>query len=176
MPLETVQELQIGDVPATRLADDFGTPLYVYDAGEIRRSFRRIGHAIPYQPFSVHYACVTNSNVAIMRLMLDMGSGIHANTWGDAFMALKAGFPPEQIIYSGSNIGADDFHNLFEQKVAANLNSLSQLRQYAVELRRFEAQGGERLERLRRVGIRVHLEDKMPYSRMGVKVSEIEEA
>jgi len=170
------QELQIGGVAAARLADDFGTPLYVYDAAEIRRAFARIVRANPYQPVQIHYACVTNANIAILRMIRAMGGGIHANTWGDAVMALHAGFPRQDIVYSGSNITAEDFGNIFSEGVAVNLNSLSQLRQYAKRLHEFDREHGRSLETLRRVGLRIHLEDKMPYSRMGVKVSELDEA
>jgi diaminopimelate decarboxylase len=169
-------ELQIGGVAAARLAGDFGTPLYVYDAAEIRRAFGRIVRANPYQPVQIHYACVTNANIAILRMIRAMGGGIHANTWGDAVMALHAGFPRQDIVYSGSNITDEDFRNIFSAGVAVNLNSLSQLRQYAKRLHEFEREHGRPLETLRRVGLRIHLEDKMPYSRMGVKVSELDEA
>src|SRR4029077_15830564 len=79
-------------------------------------------------------------------------------------------------VYSGSNITAEDFGNIFSEGVAVNLNSLSQLRQYAKRLHEFERQHDRPLKTPRRVGLRIHLEDKMPYSRMGVKVSELDEA
>src|SRR5262249_23670201 len=91
-------------------------------------------------------------------------------------MALQAGFASHDIVYSGSNIGPADFQNIFENRVAVNLNSLSQLRQYARRLQDYEREHGIHLPDLRKVGLRIHLEDKMPYSRMGVKVSEVDEA
>ncbi len=172
----SIPELSIGGVSAAALAADFGTPLYVYDADKVRSAFGRIMSAAPYQPFKVHYACVTNSNIAIMRLIRAMGGGIHANTWGDAVMALHAGFDPADIVYSGSNIGPEDFRNIFSNGVTVNVNCLSQLRQYAVQLRAFEREQGREMESLRKVGMRIHLEEKLLYSRMGVKTSEVPEA
>lgn len=176
MIAEAGTALNIGDVSATRIADDFGTPLYVYDKSEIERCFARILNAVSYTPFKVHYACVTNSNIAIMRTVRERGGGIHANTWGDAVMALRAGFAPGDIIYSGSNITREDFHNLFVYRIGVNLNSLSQLREYAKQLHAFEQANNEFIPELRRVGLRIHLEDRSPYSRMGVKACELEEA
>jgi diaminopimelate decarboxylase len=176
MTVELAAELRIGSVPATELAGQFGTPLYVYDAPEIRRCFGKILRAVPYAPFKVHYACVTNANVAIMQIIRALGAGIHANTWGDALMALEAGFPPEEIVYSGSNVPIADLHKLLETRIRVNLNSLSQLRQYASLLRQLEDQPMEISPSLRRVGLRIHLEERMPYSRMGVKMSEIQDA
>src|SRR6266481_5324052 len=139
--MDTELELLIGGVAATRLAGQFATPLYVYDAEAIRAAFRRIQNAVPYAPRKIHYACVTNSNLAIMRLVRSLGGGIHANTWGGV------------VIYTGSNIGGEDMLNLFSHRVAANLNSLSQLRNYGAALRRFEATTGGSRGRLTRVGL-----------------------
>jgi diaminopimelate decarboxylase len=167
----------IGDVPTTSLADKYATPLYVYDAEAVRAAFCQIEAAVPYQPRRVHYACVANSNVAILRLIRSLGGGIHANTWGDAVMALSAGFAPADIVYSGSNLGPEDIRNLLVHGVAVNLSSLSQLRSYALRLLQFEREAAGAASRsLHRVGLRIHLEEHRPYSRMGVMVGEVDEA
>jgi diaminopimelate decarboxylase len=171
----TESALRIGGVSAAELAERYGTPLYVYNADAVRRAFLRIRAAVPYEPLRIHYACVTNANVAILRLIRELGGGIHANTWGDAVVAFRAGFAPGEVMYSGSNVGGEDMLALFRHGVAVNLNSLSQLRGYAARLRAF-AGGGGAPAALRRVGLRIHLEDLAPYSRMGVMVGELDEA
>ena len=90
--MNTEPMILIGGVPAISLAEEYATPLYVYDASAVRMAFCRIHAAVPYKPRRVHYACVANSNLAIMRLIKSLGGGIHANTWGDAVVALQAGF------------------------------------------------------------------------------------
>jgi diaminopimelate decarboxylase len=176
MTVEAATGLHIGSISANQLADNFGTPLYVYDAAEIRRCFGSILRSVPYRPFKIHYACVTNANVAVMQTIRALGAGIHANTWGDALMALEAGFPSEQIVYTGSNVPAEDLRRLVERRIRVNLNCLSQLGQYASVVRQFEDEIQQACPALRRVGLRIHLEDRMPYSRMGVKVCELEDA
>jgi diaminopimelate decarboxylase len=176
MNADIASQLLIGGVPASDLAAEYGTPLYVYDANSVRAAFTRVRNATPYCPLKMHYACVTNANIAILRLIRALGGGIHANTWGDAVVAMRAGFSPGEIVYSGSNLGPEDMTNLFTHKVAVNLNSLSQLRNYGVHLRNFEGAADGSREVLCRIGLRIHLEDQMPYSRMGVKVAELEEA
>jgi diaminopimelate decarboxylase len=168
-------ELMIGGESSVRLAERFGTPLYVYDAEAIRQAFHRIQQAVPYDPLAIHYACVTNSNLAILRVIRELGGGIHANTWGDAVVALRAGFAPDDIMYTGSNLGRDDMLEVMRHGVSINLNSLSQVRNYGARLRRFEETGGPR-PALRQVGLRMHLDDQKPYSRMGVTINEIDEA
>lgn len=175
--MNTEPVMLIGDVPAISLAEEYGTPLYVYDAAAVREAFGQIHAAVPYKPGRIHYACVANSNLAIMRLVKSLGGGIHANTWGDVVMALRAGFGPADIVYSGSNLGPEDTFNVLTHGVAVNLSSLSQLRSYASRLLEFEhglASGPN--QALRGIGLRIHLEEHRPYSRMGVKTSEVDEA
>jgi diaminopimelate decarboxylase len=90
MIAEASPELLIGDVSAVRLAEQYATPLYVYEANAIREAFLRIRQATLYTPLKVHYACVTHANIAIMRELLALSGGMHANTWGDVVMALRA--------------------------------------------------------------------------------------
>ena len=119
----------IGGVPPEVLAERYGTPLYAYDADAIRAAYARIEAAVPYRPHRIHYACVANANLALMRLIGSLGGGIHANTWGDALMALRAGFCADDIMYSGGQLGPEDMFNLFSHGIAANVSSLSQLRE-----------------------------------------------
>jgi diaminopimelate decarboxylase len=174
--MTTTPDLLIGGLPSGSLAKRYGTPLYAYDAAAIRDAFLRIRGSVPYVPLRVHYACVTNSNIAIMKTIRALGGGIHANTWGDVVVALRAGFSADEIIYSGSNLGKEDFDNLLTQGIGVNLNSLSQLYNYGVQLANFKRHRGQPPEAIRRVGLRIHLETEMPYSRMGVKVCELEQA
>jgi diaminopimelate decarboxylase len=172
--IDTESKFVIGDVSAVSLAERYATPLYAYDAETIRSTFSRICAAVPYEPRRVHYACVANSNLAIMRLVRAQGGGIHANTWGDAVMALQAGFEANDIVYSGSNISKADMLQLFSHGIAVNLNSLSQLRRYGSVLAELEED--DRGANWRRdVGLRVNLGDQPLPSRMGVHLDELDE-
>ena len=115
MNLDPDAQLLIGGVSASELAAEYGTPLYVYDADSVRAAFSRVRNAMPYCPLKVHYACVTNANIAILRLIRALGGGIHANTWGDAVVAMRASFTPGEIVYSGSNLGPEDMGKIFVQ-------------------------------------------------------------
>jgi diaminopimelate decarboxylase len=165
----------IGDVPARSLAAQYGTPLYVYDAAAIRTSFGKISAAVPYNPQAIHYACVANSNVAIMKLIGAQGGGVHANTWGDVVMALEAGFEAHDIVYSGSNIGRADMLQLLAHGVSVNLNSLSQLRCYGTLLAQVEDGTSRGCDPQRDVGLRVNLGDHPRHSRMGIHLDELDE-
>jgi diaminopimelate decarboxylase len=142
----------------------FGSPLYLYDADVVRAAFREVVEAFPYAPLHCHYAIVCNKNHYLVRLLLGLGAGIHANTPGDAHAALSLGIPSDRIVYSGTNLTPADFDFLLGRGIHLNLDSLDQLRDLASRGR-----GGA-------VGLRLLVEDESGGNRIGVAPSEIDAA
>ena len=83
------------------LAAAEGTPLYVYSAETIRERYRAIDDAFASYPHSIHYALKANSTLAIARLLRALGAGADANSGGEIDVALRAGFIPAQIVFTG---------------------------------------------------------------------------
>jgi diaminopimelate decarboxylase len=88
-------------VPLEELAAAEGTPLYVYSAGTISARYRAIDDAFRSYPHAIHYALKANSTLAIVRLVRGLGAGADANSGGEIDVALRAGFIPEQIVFTG---------------------------------------------------------------------------
>jgi diaminopimelate decarboxylase len=88
-------------VALTDLAAAEGTPLYVYSAATIVGRYRAIDEAFRSYPHAVHYALKANSTLAIARLLRGLGSCADANSGGEIDVALRAGFIPEQIVFTG---------------------------------------------------------------------------
>ena len=88
-------------VPLEELAAAEGTPLYVYSAGSITTRYRAIDEAFRGYPHAIHYALKANSTLAIARLVRGLGAGADANSGGEIDVALRAGFIPEQIVFTG---------------------------------------------------------------------------
>jgi diaminopimelate decarboxylase len=78
-----------------------GTPLYVYSAAVIAERYRAIADAFASYPHSLHYALKANSTLAIARLLRSLGAGADANSGGEIDVALRAGFIPAQIVFTG---------------------------------------------------------------------------
>ena len=149
---------------ASELVTAFGSPLYVYDADAIEAAFAGFRSAFTYAPSDHHYAIVCNKNHYIVGLLHALGCGIHANTPGDAYAALRAGVPGDRILYSGTNLNADDFAWLLERRVRMNLDSLDQLRDFAARAPKSE------------VGLRLLIDDEEARNRIGIAAAELSEA
>lgn len=89
------------DVPLADIAAAEGTPLYVYSAATIAARYRAIDDAFRSYPHALHYALKANSTLAIARLLRGLGAGADANSGGEIDVALRAGFIPEQIVFTG---------------------------------------------------------------------------
>ena len=88
-------------VPLSAVAAAEGTPLYVYSADTIAARYRAIDDAFRSYPHAVHYALKANSTLAIARLLRSLGSGADANSGNEIDVALRAGFIPPQIVFTG---------------------------------------------------------------------------
>ena len=120
--------------PSAALAADllrvYGSPLYVYNGDHLQQTLHHIAQAIPYRPTQFHFAAVTNGSVALLQLVRAAGWGLHANTPGDMYLGLQAGFEPGSIVYSGSNLSRDDMAQVLVWGITIfNLDSLAQLEQ-----------------------------------------------
>ena len=88
-------------MPLAELAAAHGTPLYVYSGATIAARYRAVDDAFAGRPHSLHYALKANSTLAIVRLLRSLGSRVDANSGGEIDVALRAGFIPPEIVFTG---------------------------------------------------------------------------
>ncbi len=100
--------LSCDGVPLASIVRDHGTPLYVYSAETIRRSYRELDEAFHLHPHRIHYAMKANSSLAVLRLLRDAGSGVDANSIGEVELAMRAGYAPSDIVFSGVGKSPDE--------------------------------------------------------------------
>ncbi|GET38613.1 diaminopimelate decarboxylase family protein [Microseira wollei] len=157
---------------AEELLEKYGSPLYVYESDRLHQTIDRITQSIPYPRTQFHFASVTNGNIALMQIFHACGWKLHANTPGDIYLGLKAGYSPAEIVYSGSNLNAAEMRLLLTGGVRTlNLDSLSQLSlccEIYQELRTSIAAP--------KLGLRLNLPEITGESRIGVHPDEFEDA
>ncbi len=89
------------DVDIEALADEIGTPFYVYSEATLRRHFRVFADAFAGVDMLVAYSVKANSNIAVLKILADEGAGADVVSGGELQRALRAGVPPEKIVFSG---------------------------------------------------------------------------
>ena len=93
-------ELRLGGHPVTRLAAQFGTPLFIYDASVLQRKWQILRETLP-DTFKIFYSVKANPNQAILRFFLERGCGLEVASGGEFYRALKSGALPENIFFAG---------------------------------------------------------------------------
>jgi len=93
--------LHCDGVPLADLAATYGTPLYVYSATTIADRYRDVEQAFGGYPHALHYALKANSTLGIARYLRSLGAKADANSGGEIEVALRAGFIPEEIVFTG---------------------------------------------------------------------------
>jgi diaminopimelate decarboxylase len=131
------------------IARDHGTPLYVYSGASIRGSYRELDKAFEAHPHRIHYAMKANSSFAIVRLLRDAGSAVDANSIGEVDLAMRAGFAPSDIVFSGVGKSPGEI----ERAVQVDLKAINA--ESAGELERIDRAAQARGRRAR-VAVRVN--------------------
>ena len=141
--------LQFGGVSLAAIADDAGTPAYVYNADVIRRQFRALDDALSPTSHRIAYAVKANANLAVLRILRDLGAGADIVSGGELARALAAGFEPDRIVFSGVGKTDEELTAAVEAGIGhVHLESTAEL----AALGRIVT----RLGRAMRVGIRVN--------------------
>ena len=101
-PFEYVgEDLKCDQVRLADIAQDVGTPCYVYCASAILERFRAYDQAFGHSPHRVCYAVKANSSLAILRLLADAGAGFDIVSGGELYRVLKAGGKAGKVVFSG---------------------------------------------------------------------------
>ena len=111
--------LMIGGVDALKLAENFGTPLVVYDVAQIRKQFNALKQAFVagQVDYAISYASKAFTSIAIYQVINELGSHIDVVSGGELYTALKAGFPTEKISFHGNNKTKDELLMAVENNV-----------------------------------------------------------
>ncbi len=121
--------LHAEDVPLPRIADVVGTPFYCYSTATLTRHYTVFRDAVKDLDAEVCFAVKANSNLAILTLLANLGSGADVVSGGELLLALKAGMPAEKIVFSGVGKTADELRLALEKDVGQiNVESESELR------------------------------------------------
>ena len=120
--------LRLGGLPAATLVNQYGSPLYVYEAARIRGAFDTLARAFAVDDLRIHFATKANSNPWILRLLRRAGAWADVVSPGEILMARTAGFPPGRLLYNGNSASDAEMRTAVDQGVRINVESLSQLR------------------------------------------------
>lgn len=142
-------ELYMEGVPVSRIAEEFGTPVYAYSRQAIESAYHRFAGAFSDRQVMVCYAVKANSNLGVLDLLARLGAGFDIVSGGELERVLTAGAPASRIVFSGVGKQSHEIARALEVGIACfNLESAS-------ELERVNRIAGE-LQKVAPISIRVN--------------------
>ena len=119
--------LYFGDHFAGDLAREFGTPLYVYEEEVLRARCRELKNLLKRPNFAVNYSMKANGNVALLEIVRNEGLRVDTMSPGEIFLAMEAGYRPEEILFIGNNVSKAEMSYAIDRGVLVSVDSISQL-------------------------------------------------
>lgn len=104
------EELFCEGVSIAKIAEDIGTPFYLYSHRTLTNHFKNFDEAFSGIPHIICFAVKANPNISVLRLFANEGGGADIVSGGELFRALKAGVQPEKIVYAGVGKTNDEIH------------------------------------------------------------------
>ncbi len=117
-----------------KIAQEFGSPVYVYDADKIEKQYNRLASAFKdVKKLKINYAVKALSNISILKLLKSLGSGIDTVSIQEVKLGLAAGFSPDQIIYTPNGVSLNEIEQAAKLGVKINIDNLSILEQFGTK-------------------------------------------
>lgn len=111
-------------------AEQFGTPLYVYDANKIKQQYNVLHNAFKPLDVKLHYALKALNNINILKILRAEGAGLDAVSIQEIHLGLRAGFTPDQIMYTPNSVAFEEIQEAVELGVVINIDNLSFLEKF----------------------------------------------
>ena len=113
------------------VAYTYGSPVYVYDADKISSQYQRLTAAFSSVPhLRINYAMKALSNISVLKLMKKLGAGLDTVSIQEVQLGLRAGFAPQQIIFTPNGVSLDEIEEAMHLGVQLNIDNLSVLEQF----------------------------------------------
>ncbi|MEQ8245173.1 diaminopimelate decarboxylase [Fulvivirga sp.] len=114
----------------TKIAKQFGTPLYVYDADKIVSQLQALKNAFSNQKIKIKYAAKALTNLSILKLMKKHGAGVDVVSVQEAELAMKAGFEPSEILFTPNCVSFAEIVEAVDLGLMINIDNISILEQF----------------------------------------------
>jgi len=175
------KHLLIDGIDALKLADEYGSPLYVFSERRITQNTKDLRTAAEsvHHRIKLCYASKANSNMAVLAAILRAGGDIEVNSGGELFKAHKIGFNPDQVIFNGVSKTDQEIEDAIRYGIMSiNVDSLWELDQVVRVARKAGKRANVAIRLVPEIVTRSHigLQTGLLSSKFGISPSQVEEA
>lgn len=113
-----------------KIAQSYGTPTYVYDGQKIKDQYHKLKNAFDGLDVKLHYAMKALNNINVLKLLKNEGAGLDAVSIEEVKLGLRAGFEPQQIMFTPNCVNFSEIEEAIEIGVHLNIDNLSTLEKF----------------------------------------------
>ncbi len=121
---------QISGVDVFDLCSKYDTPLYVYDTSVMKNQYNRLLNSFKGTKVQINYACKALTNINVLRVFAGLGAGLDAVSVQEVQLGLKAGFAPQDIMFTPNCVSLEEIDQGIELGVRINIDNISILEQF----------------------------------------------
>ncbi len=114
----------------TAIAQQFGTPVYVYHAERIKEQYNKLTTAFKESNVLFFYACKALTNISVLKYICEIGANVDCSSINEVKLALHAGFPASRVLYTSNGIAFDEIEEAVGLGITVNIDSLSNLKKF----------------------------------------------
>jgi diaminopimelate decarboxylase len=118
------------DSTLLKIAKNYGTPIYVYDKQKIEEKYEKLNLAFKEQKVRFFYACKALSNINILKIIKNVGSGLDTVSINEVKLGIQAGFDSKNILYTPNCVNISEIKEAIALGVHINIDNISILEQF----------------------------------------------
>jgi diaminopimelate decarboxylase len=122
-----IKDLHIPRETLLAIAEEAGTPVYVYNAQVIEEQYKKLTQAFSVKNLKIHYACKALTNIHILKYIRSLGAGLDAVSIEEVRLGLLAGFEPEEIIFTPNSVAIEEIETAMRLGVNLNIDDIEAL-------------------------------------------------
>jgi diaminopimelate decarboxylase len=123
----------IDGIPVVKLAEKYGSPLYIYETAKMRSQYEKLAGAFSTTQARIYYACKALTNLNVLKFFCSLGAGLDTVSIQEVELGLLAGFNPADILFTPNCVSMDEIRQAVEKKVKINIDNISILEQFGHE-------------------------------------------
>ncbi len=120
----------IDGLPLLPIVEKYGSPLYIYESAKMVSQYKHMENAFKDSRVKINYACKALTNLNVLKVFKNLGSGLDAVSINEVKLGLKAGFDPQDIIYTPNCVSIEEIDEVTKLGVKINIDNISILEQF----------------------------------------------
>jgi len=123
----------IDGIPVVKLAEKYGSPLYIYETAKMRSQYEKLAGAFATTRARIYYACKALTNLNVLKFFCSLGAGLDTVSIQEVELGLMAGFDPADILFTPNCVSMDEIRQAVEKGIKINIDNISILEQFGHE-------------------------------------------